>query len=161
LWWDNHHAVAKIENLRHNNSDFDDECQFLCTEIGSDTFSVGYRAYFPGNALFLRDHTLTWYRGLSGENNKLAKAGSGNIGEEPPIGSPEGGSGTAAFSTMLHSEATGEDYSRCSFSVELRVMVKTFNGYGLPSPDYDARATAAFALQVGDCGPCECEECEE
>ena len=49
---------------------------------------------------------------------------------------------------------------RCSFAAALRVYVKPFNGRTRVS-DYDVEETDAFALQVGNCGPCECEEGDE
>ncbi len=148
FWWDNSRAEGDIVDLRHNGAPSTDECQFLCTNHDSDTFSVGYQAYFPGQPLFLWYHTLNWYRGLSATSQPLAIAGPGNIGEPP---SPVGVSGTATFSTMLCTNAS-PCHDRCSFSVNLNVYVKTFNGFGRLSgnDDWD---TAAFALQIGHCGP--------
>jgi len=148
FWWDNHEAEADIVDLRHNLTASTDDCQFLCTNHGSDTFSVGYRAYFPGQPMFLWYHTLRWYRGLSAVNDALAIAGPGNIGEPPAA---VGVSGTATFQHMLCKDVT-PCHDRCSFSVNLNVYVKTFNGFGRlqANDDWD---TAAFALQIGHCGP--------
>jgi hypothetical protein len=141
IWWDNQDATGVIEQLIHNGTPNTEECQFLCAEQGSDTFSVGYRAYFPDQPVFLWYHNLVWMRGLGGPSGSLAVAGTGNIGEPP---SAPGVSGSETFSNML------SPHSACSFAVRLRVYVKTFNGYGRMS-GYDADVTAAFALQIGDC----------
>jgi hypothetical protein len=151
IWWDNSVAVGDIVDLRHNGAPSTDECQFLCTNQGSDNFSVGYRAYFPGQPLFMWYHTLNWYRGLSATSGPLAIAGPGNIGEQPPMATPPGVSGTATFNDMLCANAT-PCHDRCSFSVILNVYVKTFNGFGRLNGN-DAWDTAAFALQIGGCGP--------
>ena len=146
FWWDNTRAKGRIVDLRLNGVTNIGECQYLCAEQDSDTLTIGYRAYFPGNALFLKNHTLCWDRGVSAAEGSFVTAGPGNIGEEPPIGSAVGVTGPVSFATLLGG------YQRCSFAATLRVYVKTFNGRSRVN-DYDVEETDAFALQVGNCGP--------
>ena len=133
FWWDNRHAIADIEDLRLNGVPSDEQCQFL-EGSGSSTFSVGYRAYHL-DPMFLLNHSLWWRRGLGGPTGYLVNASPFNVG--PALGvSP-----TETFANMLGPEA------KCSFSLNLYVNVKTFNGIGTLN-GYDAWDYAAFALEI-------------
>ena len=133
FWWDNREAIAEIDDLRMNGAPSAEQCQFL-EGPGGSTFSVGYRAYHP-EPMFLLNHSLWWRRGLGGPTGYLVNASPFNVG--PAMGvSP-----TETFANMLGSEA------KCSFSLNLYVNVKTFNGFGTLD-GYDDWDYAAFALEI-------------
>ncbi|MBA3715697.1 MAG: hypothetical protein H0W76_25165 [Pyrinomonadaceae bacterium] len=146
LWWDNRPSLAKIVDLRKNGVASTEQCQFF-TGAGGATFGIGYRAYHP-NDMFHYYHSLVWQRGLGGSTGSLANAtadpGShSNVGQ-PPAG--PGASGTNTFAAMLGTNAMGMPNTRCSFSINLNMYVKTWNGSGRLNglDDYDQ---AAFALE--------------
>lgn len=138
LWWDNRHAVATIVDLRVNATPNTEECQFL-ESAGTSLFSSGYRAYHP-EPMFQLYHRMWWRRGLGGPSGSLTSPtlNPNNVGKPP---APPGVSGTATFADMLGLHAA------CSFSLNLRVWVKTFDGRSRLSglDDWDQ---AAFALSV-------------
>ena len=139
LWWDNRKAVAEIVDLRKNSNLINtQECQFL---VGPEdaTFSAGYRAYHP-EPMFMLNHRLWWRRGLNGSTGNLTDPhpNPNNVGVPP--NSPHE-SGTNTFSQMLGT------HPKCSFSLNLHVNVKTFNGFGTID-DLDAWDQAAFALEI-------------
>jgi hypothetical protein len=138
FWWDNRKAEAQIVDLRKNTIASSAQCQFL---VGSDsaTFSVGYRAYHEQNInpLFILNHSLWWRRGLGGPTGYLVSANPNNVGQPP---NPPGISGSATFGDMLGT------FMKCSFSLNLYVNVKTFNGFGTLS-ELDDWDYAAFALE--------------
>jgi hypothetical protein len=140
FWWDNREATARIIDLRVNNVPNTAECQFLTGAAGT-TFSIGYRAYHP-NPLVLLDHRIWWRRGLGGPSGILTNPHPNpeNVGVPPALPHP---SGTNSFGTMLAGLAT----PKCSFTVNLHVNVKTFNGIGTLNglDDWDQ---AAFALEI-------------
>ncbi|MCB9134756.1 MAG: hypothetical protein H6636_04965 [Anaerolineales bacterium] len=136
FWWDNRKAKAYIDDLRLNGSPSAEECQFLEGDANA-TFSVGYRAYHP-EPMFLLNHSLWWRRGLGGPTGYLVNASPFNVG--PAMGvSP-----TETFSNMLD---LANHINKCSFSLNLYVNVKTFNGIGTLNTD-DAWDYAAFALEI-------------
>jgi hypothetical protein len=83
---------------------------------------------------------MWWRRGLGGPIGYLTspEPNPANVGE-PPAG--PGVSGTATFADML------DEHKACSFSLNLYVRVKTFNGQGTLS-GLNASDQAAFALSV-------------
>lgn len=139
LWWDNRHAYAEIVNLKTNSSSETGQCQFISGD-SSTNFSIGYRAYHP-EEMFQLNHTIRWHRGLGGPSETMDKKSS-NVGV-PPLS--EGESSSHTFGYML-SKPPGGPFKKCSFSIILRVRVKTYNGEGTLSglDDWDQ---AAFALE--------------
>ncbi|GAB4581381.1 MAG: hypothetical protein Fur0022_41280 [Anaerolineales bacterium] len=136
LWWDNRAAIGHIDDLRKEGVPSSEECQFL-EGPGNATFSVGYRAYHP-EPMFLLNHSLWWRRGLGGPTGYLVNASPYNVG--PAMGvSP-----TETFENMLD---VPNHIRKCSFSLNLYVNVKTFNGIGTLN-GYDAWDYAAFALEI-------------
>src|SRR5260370_14161395 len=135
LWWDNRAATARIIDLRKDGIASSEECQFL-TGTSSAQFSSGYRAYHP-NSMFQLYHNMWWRRGLGGPSGNLVSNNSSNVGQF----GPPGVSGSASLSSMLG------PHTKCSFSLNLSVNVKTFDGIGtlagLAGWDH-----AAFAFEV-------------
>jgi hypothetical protein len=138
FWWDNRKAEAQIVDLRKNGLASTAECQFL-NGIASSKFSVGYRAYHP-EPMFLLNYYLWWKRGLGGSTGALTYPypNTENVGV-PPASAYE--SMQVDFGTMLGT------HTKCSFSVNLQVHVKTFNGVGTLDSldDWDQ---GAFALDI-------------
>ncbi len=144
LWWDNRKAEALIVDLRVGGAPFTGQCQFL-EGPGTQTFSVGYRAYHP-QEMFLLEHSLWWRRGLGGPSDNLVNASPFNAGY-PPMG-PVAVSPAHTFAHMLTLPplpASGAP-SRCTFSLHLRSYVKTTDGeVNLTLGDYDY---GSFALGI-------------
>lgn len=144
LWWDNRHAEALIVDLRVGGTPFTGQCQFL-EGPGSQTFSVGYRAYHP-QEMFLLNYSLWWRRGLGGPSDYLVDDSPFNAGY-PPLG-PLAVSPAHTFTHMLTLPplpASGPP-SRCTFSLHLRSYVKTTDGeVSLDLGDYDY---GSFALGI-------------
>lgn len=136
FWWDNRRAEGQIVDLRKDHISSTAECQFI-SGTGSSLFSVGYRAYHP-NPMFQLYHSMNWHRGLGGSSGTIISANPNNVGV-PPASAFE--SPTTPFSVMLGTHA------KCSFTVNLGVAVKTWNGggrmYWLDDSDQ-----ASFALEV-------------
>jgi hypothetical protein len=140
LWWDNRPSQAHIIDLRHDDIASSDQCQFL---VGPrDTrFSSGYRAYHE-DAMFILNHRMWWRRGLGGPSGVLIdspeNAGQppGPLAVTPTTVSPP----SPTFGDMLDSQ------TKCSFSLNLHVNVKTTNGSGRLT-NLDADDQAAFALE--------------
>jgi hypothetical protein len=142
FWWDNRKTTARIEALRHGNTESSDECQFI-SGCASDLFSISYRAYHP-EPMFQLNHSITWVRGLNGGSGDLTPgipARYQNAGQPP---NPPAISGTDTLGHML------AGHPKCSFAVDLNVYAKTNNGFGRLSA-YDALAQAAFALEQVFC----------
>lgn len=152
FWWDNRRAEAEIVDLRVAGSPSTAECQFL-TASGATGFSIGYRAYHP-EPLFLLDHRLWTRRGLGGPVKFLTvldpapdanpNVSPRNVGV-PPAGPQQGLE--RRFDDLL----AGVPDGKCSFSANLHVNVKTFNGIGTLN-GLDGWDQAAFALEL-DSGP--------
>jgi hypothetical protein len=144
LWWDNRPAEAVIVDLRVGGSPSTSQCQFL-EGPGSQTFSVGYRAYHP-QEIFLLHHSLWWRRGLGGPLDYLVSASPSNAGY-PPAG-PLAVSPAHTFIHLLTLPplpASGAP-TRCTFSLHLRSYVKTTDGEGsLDFGDYDY---GSFAMAI-------------
>jgi hypothetical protein len=140
FWWDNRKAYAKIVDLRVDGVPNTAECQFLTGKAATE-FSIGYRAYHQ-NPLVLLDHRIWWRRGLGGPSGILTSPHPNpeNVGVPPNLPHP---SGTNTFGAML----AGLANPKCSFSVNLHVNVKTFNGIGTLN-GLDAWDQAAFALEI-------------
>ncbi len=140
LWWDNRKAKAKIVDLRVNGAANTAQCQFLVA-AGSANFSVGYRAYHQ-EPMFMLDHRIWWRRGLGGPSGILTSPhpNPDNVGVPPALPHQ---SGSNSFSTML----AGLSNPKCSFSANLHVNVKTYNGIGTLD-GLDAWDQAAFALEM-------------
>jgi len=134
FWWDNRPSVAHIQDLRLDGVASTAECQFLVGTANS-TFSSGYRAYHE-NSMFLLNYSLWWRRGLGGPSGTLITSPD-NAGQPP---APVAVSPPATFGSMLG------PYTRCSFSLNLHVNVKTTNGSGVLTY-LDADDQAAFALE--------------
>jgi hypothetical protein len=88
--------------------------------------------------MFQLHHNMWWRRGLGGPSGSLVNNNPANVGQPP---NPPGVSGSASFSSMLGG------HTKCSFSLNLHVNVKTFNGIGTLS-GLDGWDQAAFALEV-------------
>ena len=152
FWWDNRKAKAEIVDLRVAGSPSTAECQFL-TASGATGFSIGYRAYHP-EPMFLLDHRAWTRRGLGGPVRYLTvldpapdanpNVSPRNVGV-PPAGPQQGLE--RRFDDLLDGVPDG----KCSFSANLHVNVKTFNGIGTLN-SLDAWDQAAFALEL-DSGP--------
>ena len=142
LWWDNRKAKADIVDLRKDGVLNIAECQFI-HGTSTSKFSVGYRAYHP-EPMFMLDHRMWWRRGLAGPTGALSSPyyNPDNVGVPP---APPHESAQVDFGTMLGG------HSKCSFSVNLYVNVKTFNGIGTLDA-LDAWDQGAFALDTS--GPC-------
>ncbi len=148
LWWDNRRAVAHIADLRVAGVASNEECQFL-TASGATGFSIGYRAYHP-EPLFLLDHRLWSRRGLGGPVRYLTvldpapdanpNVSPRNVGVPP---APVQQGQERRFDDMLDGVPSG----RCSFSANLHVNVKTFDGIGTLD-GLDGWDQAAFALEL-------------
>ena len=140
LWWDNRKAKAKIVDLRVNSIPNTAQCQFMVGPSNSN-FSIGYRAYHE-EQMFLLDHRIWWRRGLGGPSGILTSPNPNpdNVGVPPNLPHQ---SGSNNFSTMLALLAN----PKCSFSVNLHVNVKTFNGIGTLN-GLEAWDQAAFALEM-------------
>lgn len=144
LWWDNRPAEALIVDLRVGGSPSTSQCQFL-EGPGSQTFSVGYRAYHP-QEMFLLQHSLWWRRGLGGPSDYLVNASPSNAGY-PPMG-PLAVSPAHTFTHMLTLPPlpAGGAPTRCTFSLHLRSYVKTTDGESsLDFGDYDY---GSFAMAI-------------
>lgn len=140
FWWDNRHAIAEIVDLRKDSQPSTDKCQFLEGNTAAPPqFSAGYRAYHP-QGLFLLSHRLHWRRGLSNTWGNLTAPPwdpeNRGVHSDPPYQSVQ-----ADFSTMLG------PHSKCAFSLNLRVNVKTFDGIGTLN-GYSSSDQAAFALEL-------------
>ncbi len=137
FWWDNRQAHANIVQLIAGSSPSNAQCQFIS---GTDTtqFRIGYRAYHD-QPMFLLDHRVWWKRGLGGSTGILTvpNPNPNNVGIPP---GPTHQSGSNTFATMLNG------FSKCSFTVNLYVNVKTFNGIGTLD-SLDGWDYAAFALE--------------
>lgn len=96
-------------------------------------FSVGYNAYHP-NGMFQLYHSMNWHRGLGGSTGIIINADPTNVTvtTESPA---------TSFSTMLGGNA------KCSFTVNLSIAVKTWNGGGRLYT-LDDSDQASFALEV-------------
>lgn len=145
FWWDNRKAEAKIKDLRVDGIANPEQCQFLAAP-GSAHFSVGYRAYHP-EPMFMLNHRVWWRRGLGGPYGYLTAPdpSPNNVGVLPD---PPHQSGSDHFSEMLLGLIPEEGQNpKCSFSVNLHVNVKTFNGSGTLDSldDWDQ---GAFALEM-------------
>lgn len=142
FWWDNRKAQADIIDLRKNGVASTAECQFL-TGTSTSKFSIGYRAYHP-EPMFMLDHYLWWRRGLGGPTGALTSPypNTDNVGVPPALPYE---SMQVDFGTML------DTHKKCSFSVNLHVNVKTFNGIGTLD-GLDEWDQGAFALDIT--GPC-------
>ncbi len=147
FWWDNRSAQGKIEDLRVNGVKNAEQCQFLSGSGGSQ-FSTGYRAYHHEGSFQLY-HTLWWRRGLGGPIGYLtsfppdfATVNPHNVGVPP---APPGQSDSASFSHML-TKPPGS-HSKCTFALNLRVYVKTFDGTNRLS-GLDRSDQASFALEI-------------
>lgn len=134
LWWDNRPSTALIVDLRKNGVASTSECQFLIGPDGAQ-FSAGYRAYHP-NPMFILDHSMWWRRGLGGPWGYLVDHDPDNAGQF----GPPAVSGSASFAAMLG------PHSKCSFSLNLHVNVKTFNG-SVTLTGLNDNDQAAFALE--------------
>lgn len=134
FWWDNRPSVGQIVDLRKDGGSSTDQCQFL---VGPDntTFSAGYRAYHQ-NPMFILNHTVRWRRGLGGPSGTLITSPL-NAGKPPD---PVAVTPTATFASMLDTQ------TKCSFSLNLHVDVKTTNGSGTLLY-LNADDQAAFALE--------------
>ncbi len=132
FWWDNRQAHCRIVDLRKDHTPSTEECQFL-EGVGSSQFSVGYYAYHP-NAMFQLYHSMNWHRGLGGTWGTIIAADPTNV--TVTTESP-----STSFGTMLG----GND--KCSFTVNLGIAVKTWNGGGRLYT-LDDSDQAAFALEV-------------
>jgi hypothetical protein len=150
FWWDNRPAVGQICALRVGPLASSDECQFLCGTAASE-FGVNYRAYHP-LAKFQAGHSLVVTRGLSGSTvAELADAPSvdGNVG----LGGACGESGSARFDCLLRALPSPAvppctiAYPKCSFTANLHVTTKTWNGSG-HLWDRDVHRQASFALDT-------------
>jgi len=156
FWWDNRDVVAKIEDLRMDGIQSNEECQFLAGNSAS-TFGIGYRAYHPW-AQFQQRHVISWKRGLSGGSDVLHNA-SNNVGVEP---GPVGASPTHTFGHMLTHGVVPPNVppNKCAFSVFLTTYSKRTNGETFNLPH--VTDSAAFALDIGPgCPPCNCEGGDE
>jgi len=140
FWWDNRRAGAKIVGLRVGNEEHTEECQFL-TASGESKLSADYRAYHP-NPMFLLNHRLWWRRGLGGPTGNLTDPHPNpeSVGIPP---NPPHQSGTNTFAQML-ADLTNP---KCTFSLNLRSYVKTFNGNSTLH-NLDALDQASFALEI-------------
>lgn len=146
IWWDNQAAVADIVDLRLNGVQNTAQCQFISETPPNPNseFSTGYRAYHP-DPLFLWKHELWWSRGLNGDTGVLTTPypSTANVGVLP---NPPQESDRKKFSVMLHDSVSGVNFPKCTFSVNLHVHVKTWNGS--VRLDYlDRYDQASFALQ--------------
>lgn len=146
LWWDNGRAVASIVDVRKNGSASSAQCQFL-NGYGSETVSIGYRAYHPKPDVpqpgFILRHSLSLRRGLGGPSWQIADDTGVNVGG--PGGGPAHESLTETFDELL--KPPGDAITKCAFSVVLHVVTKTTNGEG-HSTVFDATDQAAFAAEV-------------
>jgi len=142
LWWDNRKAEAKIVDFRKNGLANAAECQFI-QGVATSKFSVGYRAYHP-EPMFMLNHRMWWRRGLGGPTGALSSPyyNPDNVGVPPALPHE---SAQLNFSSMLGS------HTKCSFSVNLHVNVKTFDGINTLDSldDWDQ---GALALDTS--GPC-------
>jgi hypothetical protein len=92
--------------------------------------------------MFILNHSVWWRRGLGGPSGTLItspdNAGQppGPVAETPTTVSPP----SPTFGSML------DPQTKCSFSLNLHVNVKTTNGYGRLT-NLDADDQAAFALE--------------
>ncbi len=142
FWWDNRPVYAKIEDLRKDGLQFNDECLFFEGSAGS-TFSVGYRA-FHENELFQYRHRITWKRGLSGGTGVLQPYTSTNAGG-PPLAAPVGISGSNTYAQMLDT-ATNPSRTKCAFTIFLTIQNKLTDGddWGF----LQANDSAAVAIEI-------------
>ena len=149
FWWDNRDVEAKIEDLRMNGLESDEECQFL-NGTSSSTFGIGYRAYHPWE-LFQRYHVIWWKRGLSGGSDTMLNS-TANVGVPPAA---EGASPTHTFGHMLdHPTPSTPPRTKCAFTVFLTTYNKRTDGDNL---NYTWKSdSAAFALDIA---PVVCEPC--
>jgi hypothetical protein len=143
FWWDNRKAIAQIVDLRKGSVASSDECQFLVAP-GAEFFRAGYRAYHPDD-MFILNHIAWWRRGLGGPSGTLINSPD-NAGKPPdpvavtPTTSPPAQPDPPTFANML------DEHTKCSFSLNLHVNVKTTNGSGILD-SLDADDQAAFALE--------------
>jgi hypothetical protein len=141
FWWDNRKTVAVIEDFRVSGSASSDECQFR-SGSASDLFSCGYRAYHH-EPMFLLDHRLWWRRGMGSPYASgylsVPSCNPDNVGVPPAIPHV---SGTATLQSML-----GATHTKCTFTMNLHVNVKTFNGIGTLD-SLDAWDQGSFALEI-------------
>lgn len=141
--WDNRKATALIQDFRVKNIPSTNECQFRSGDA-TDKFSCGYRAYHP-EPLFLLDHRLWWRRGMGSPYASgylsVPSVNPDNVGTPPAAVHV---SGTSPLSTMLGSSVSG---SACTFTMNLHVNVKTFNGIGTLN-SLDAWDQGSFALSI-------------
>ncbi len=143
FWWDNRKAVAVIKDFRVNGEPSKNQCQFRSGDA-DDSFSCGYRAYHP-EPMFLLNHKLWWRRGMG----IPASTGSLTIPHWSPenVGIPPAQvheSTTARIKDMLGSSSPG---SACTFTMNLYVNVKTWNGVGTLN-SLDAMDQGSFALEI-------------
>ncbi len=143
FWWDNRQAVAQIVDLRKGSVASSDECQFLVAP-GTEFFRAGYRAYHPDD-MFILNHVAWWRRGLGGPAGTLINSPE-NAGKPPgpvavtPTTSPPAQPDPPTFANLL------DAHTKCSFSLNLHVNVKTTNGSGILT-SLNADDQAAFALE--------------
>jgi hypothetical protein len=146
FWIDNIVVSGDIVDLRQNGIANTAECQFM-TGTEADQFSVGYRAYHPNGVSnsdsFMYWHTIGWQRGLNGPTGTLAPAVSPTT--DAGEGGPAAQSGSDSFGAMLNAPPPQR---RCTFSVQLSVYAKHWNGASRLS-GYDYYETASFALDLG------------
>lgn len=137
FWWDNRDCVADITKLINTGIASNAQCQFM-SGTGSSTFGAEFRAYHPYNqgdaskVSFMHSWRLRYWKGLGGTEQSL------DTGTEPQ---DPGLSATETFATML-----GGD-TKCTFSLQLYVETKTFDGSGTLDA-LDEADIASFALDM-------------
>lgn len=151
FWVDNQKVVGDIVDLRNNGTPNTDECQFMTgpSEVrpGSGArFSIGFRAYHvhgvAPSGTFMQSYSISWHRGLNGPSGTL-DTGTTDQGEPPAV---QAESASASFTDLLGGLPADGGHTRCTFSVELNVYAKHFNGSSRLL-SYDAWEPASFALE--------------
>ena len=130
FWWDNRDCVADVLSLLNSGLSSSDECQFMSGTENS-SFAAEIDAYHPHD-WFLLSWRLRWWRGLNGPVSLLD---SGVVNADPVT------SASATFGAMLGS------HEKCTFSLDLQVDTKAFNGFSTLH-HLDAYDIASFALDV-------------
>ena len=125
---DNLPTYGDIEQIRHNNSVSDTNCQFLAGP-GSDTLRLRYSAYQANGYQWY--HHVQVKQGLTGPQTTLALSNANVF---------SGDTAPQTFAALL----TGEQ--RCAFAATLSVTARHTNGSGRIQA-FDRSDIAAFALE--------------
>lgn len=149
FWLDNKPVYADIIDLRKNGVPSSQECQFMSGEATA-LFSTGFAAFHTtrnhvsGPRTFMRDYTLTWYRGLNGASETF-DSGDTNA---PPSLNPAAPAQSASVSfDYLLSKNASPPHKKCTFAVTLRVYCRHTNGSSRITA-FDRQETASFAVEI-------------